>query len=249
MTSWVRRMKSDRTCHLRIDTLTIEAEQQGDHRADTSSRPGKQLPHTMENSTDSKCEKDYKSLVKQCFEFCSSLEDKGCKFSFSLRQGRASISCCQVKDALQPHKEPGEGHPIFVVKISDRLPSWKGRRKSFLWQMRRQKQEEQGGADLLEDKKTASSGQTVQKEDETVTMTMTAHWTWIRFHRTQESLESDLSEEDTVIEGHPVRNSKQGSRCEVCQQIIAEKMWRHYPAQCGSCWARSLALKSTFRVV
>ena len=131
----------DRTCRLRIDTLTIEAEQQGDHRADTSSRPGKQLPHTMENSTDSKCEKEYKLLVKQCFEFCSSLEDKGCKFSFSLRQGRASISCCQVKDALQPHKEPGEGHPIFVVKISDGLPSWKGRRKSFLWQMRRQKQD------------------------------------------------------------------------------------------------------------
>ena len=60
---------------------------------------------------------------------------------------------------------------------------------------------------------------------------------------------SDFSEEDTVIRGHPVGNSRQGSKCELCQQIIAQKMWRHYPAQCGKCWTMSLALNSRFRVV
>ena len=47
----------------------------------------KQLQHTMENSTDSMSDLDYKSLVNHCLEICSALKDKGCKFSLSLRLG------------------------------------------------------------------------------------------------------------------------------------------------------------------
>ena len=44
-------------------------------------------------------------------------------------------------------------------------------------------------------------------------------------------------------------NSMQGSNCEVCQQTIVDKMRRHYPAQCGKCWARTLARNSKYPVV
>ena len=55
--------------------------------AELTQAHGKQLQHTMENSTDSMSDLDYKSLVNQCLEICSALKDKGCKFSLSLRLG------------------------------------------------------------------------------------------------------------------------------------------------------------------
>ena len=58
-----------------------------DRRAVISSWLGKQLQLTMENSTGSMSDLDYKSLVNQCLEICSALKDRGCQFSLSLRLG------------------------------------------------------------------------------------------------------------------------------------------------------------------
>ena len=107
----------------------------------------------------------------------------------------------------------------------------------------------QGGADLL-DKKVDSSGQTAQKEDETVDTDkycpLNLNPTPSHPRESVESVESDdLSEEDTVDrKGHPVGNPRTGSNCEVCQQIIVQKYWRHYPAQCEKCWVKSLCYNS-----
>ena len=228
------------------------------HRADTSSRPGKQLPHTMENSTDSKCEKDYKSLVKQCFEFCSSLEDKGCKFSFSLRLG-SSFNFSLSSEGCSPEAtQRTRRGPSYLRRQNLRRAAFLERKKKKLPLADEtaktgydNKVCRQGGADLLENKKTASSRQTAQKEDGTVDNDCPLNLDPIPSYprRSAGSVESDSSEEDTVSGGHPVENSRQGSKCELCQQIIDKKMWRHYPAQCGKCWPRSLALNSRFRVV
>ena len=63
----------------------------------------------MENATDSMCEKYYKSLVKQCFEMCSALEHKGCKFSSWLGLGSSfnlslSSEGCSPKATLRPRR-------------------------------------------------------------------------------------------------------------------------------------------------
>ena len=58
-----------------------------DRRAVISSWLGKQLQLTMEDSTSSMSDLDYKSLVNQCLEICSALKDRGCQFSLSLRLG------------------------------------------------------------------------------------------------------------------------------------------------------------------
>ena len=209
----------------------------------------------MENSTDSMSEKDYKSLVNQCFEICSALKDKGCKFSLSLRLGvgfNFSLS--------------SEGCPPEATRRTRRSPSYLRRqnlrRAAFLERKKKKlpladetastghdnKVCRQGGTDLL-DKKVVSSGQTAQKEDETVdkdcplNLNPTPSYT----RGSVESVESDA--EDKVIGGHPVGISRQGSSCEVCQQTIIDKEYRHFPAQCQNCWPRTLATKSRFRFV
>jgi len=145
-----------------------------DRRADISSRSGKQLQHTMENSTDSMSDLDYKSLVNQCLEMCSALKDKGCKFSLSLRLGSSfnfslSSEGCSPPEATQkPRRSPSY------------LRRQTLRRAAFLQRKKKPPLAEetastgndnnvcrQEGSDLL-DKKVASSGQTAQKEDETV---------------------------------------------------------------------------------
>ena len=128
----------------------------------------------MENSTDSMSDLDYKSLVNQCLEMCSALKDKGCKFSLSLRLGSSfnfslSSEGCSPPEATQkPRRSPSY------------LRRQTLRRAAFLERKKKPPLAEetastgndnnvcrQGGSDLL-DKKVASSGQTAQKEDETV---------------------------------------------------------------------------------
>ena len=137
-------------------------------RADTSSRPSKQLYHTMESPTDSTCDTDYKSLVNQCLEICSALKDKGCKFSLSLRLGSSfnfslSSEGCSPPEATQkPRRSPSY------------LRRQTLRRAAFLERKKKPPLAEetastgndnnvcrQEGSDLL-DKKVASSGQTAQ---------------------------------------------------------------------------------------
>ena len=166
--------------------------------------PIKQLHSTMENSTDSNCDIDCKSLVTQCLEICSALKDKGCKFSLSLRLG-SSFNFSLSSEGCSPE----------ATKRTRRSPSYLRRqtlrRAAFLERKKKLPLAEetastgndnnvcrQGGADLL-DKKVASSGQTAQKEDETVGKDCPLNLNPTPSHPREsvESVESD--DEDTVI--------------------------------------------------
>ena len=202
----------------------------------------KQLHRTMENPTDSNCEIDYKSLVTQCLEICSALKDKGCKFSLSLRLG-SSFNFSLSSEGCSPE----------ATQRTRRSPSYLRRqtlrRAAFLERKKKLPLAEetastgydnnvcrQGGADLL-DKKVAFSGQTAQEEDKTVDKDCPLNLNPTPSHPREsvESVESvDLSDEDTVDhQGRPVGNVRRGSSCEMCQQIIVEKNYRHYPFQCA----------------
>ena len=225
----------------------------------------------MENSTNFICDTDYKSLVNQCFEICSALKDKGCKFSLSLRLG-SSFNLSLSSEGPSPE----------ATKKTRRSPSYlrrqTRRRAAFLARKEKHPLAEvvtpnnqacrQGGATLL-DKKTASSWQTATSEGETVvdnncSLDLNPNPTLPRgpdesmeshdsienvtpsYPRgSVESVESDdLSEEDTVdSRGRPVGYPRRGSSCEVCQQTIVDKYWRHYPAQCKNCWPKNFREK------
>ena len=199
----------------------------------------KQLHRTMENSTDSNCDIDCKSLVTQCLEICSALKDKGCKFSLSLG---SSFNFSLSSEGCSPE----------ATQRTRRSPSYLRRqtlrRAAFLERKKKPPLAEetastgydnnvcrQGGADLL-DKKVDSSGQTAQKEDKTVDQDCPLNLNPTPSHPREsvESVESDdLSEEDTVdSRGRPVGNVRRCTNCEVCQQIIVDKItYRHFPAQ------------------
>ena len=185
----------------------------------------------------------------------SALKDKGCSFSLSLRLGTSfnlslSSEGCSGPEATQrPRRSPS-----YLRRQTLRRAAFLERKKKLpLAEETASTGNDnnvcrQGGSDLL-DKKVVSSGQTAQKEDETVGKDCPLNLNPTPSHPREsvESVESD--DEDTVIRGHPVGISRQGSSCEVCQQTIIDKMYRHYPAQCGKCWPRSLSTNSRLRVV
>ena len=206
----------------------------------------------MENSTDSMSDLDYKSLVNQCLEMCSALKDKGCKFSLSLRLGSSfnfslSSEGCSPPEATQKPRRS----PSYLRRQTLRRAAFLERKKKLpLAEETASTGNDnnvcrQEGSDLL-DKKVASSGQTAQKEDETVDKDcpLNLNPTPSYPRESIESVESD--DETTVIGGHPVGISRQGSKCEVCQQTIADKKRRHYPAQCGKCWSMSVTRNSRY---
>ena len=41
-------------------------------------------------------------------------------------------------------------------------------------------------------------------------------------------------------EGLPVGWAEQGSKCDRCQQVIADRVWRLYPTNCSRCWKGSV---------
>ena len=142
-----------------------------DRRAGISSRPGKQLLHTMENSTDSMSEKDYKVLVNQCLEMCSALKDKGCKFSLSLRLG-SSFNFSLSSEGCSPEatQRPKRRSPCFLKRQNLRRAAYLQRKQASKAEKLPLADEatstghdnkvcRQGGAVLL-DKKIASSWQT-----------------------------------------------------------------------------------------
>ena len=156
----------------------------------------------MENSTDSMSDLDYKSLVNQCLEMCSALKDKGCKFSLSLRLGSSfnfslSSEGCSPPEATQkPRRSPSY------------LRRQTLRRAAFLQRKKKPPLAEetastgndnnvcrQEGSDLL-DKKVASSGQTAQKEDETVDKDCPLNLNPTPSYPRESEAESEESEDD-----------------------------------------------------
>ena len=88
----------------------------------------------MEISTDSiMSDIDYKSFVNQCFEICSALKDKGCKFSLSLRLG-SSFNFSLSSEGVNPEatektrrspaylKRQQQRHQDFLKKKSEAPP-------------------------------------------------------------------------------------------------------------------------------
>ena len=191
----------------------------------------------MENSTDSMSDLDYKSLVNQCLEMCSALKDKGCKFSLSLRLGSSfnfslSSEGCSPPEATQkPRRSPSY------------LRRQTLRRAAFLERKKKPPLAEetastgndnnvcrQGGSDLL-DKKVASSGQTAQKEDETVDKDcpLNLNPTPSYPRESVESVETDDSIEITVP-------------CDLCRQSEVTRWWNPptiwppvQPIRCAPC--------------
>ena len=241
-----------------VYVLHVNAELLSDHRADTSSRPGKQLLHTMENSTDSMSEKDYKVLVDQCLEMCSALKDKGCKFSLSLRLG-SSFNFSLSSEGCSPEatQRPKRRSPCYLKRQILRRTAFLQRKNKLPLADEAtstgndNKACTQGGADFL-NKKMASSEQTAAVEDKTVDkdrpLDLNPNPSYPR--ASIGSVESDSSEEDTVdSRGYPVGNSRQGSNCEVCQQTIVDKEWRRFPAQCEKCLPEMYARNNRYPVV
>ena len=229
-----------------------------DHRAGISSRPGKQLPHTMENSTDSMSEKDYKVLVDQCLEMCSALKDKGCKFSLSLRLG-SSFNFSLSSEGCSPEatQRPKRRSPCYLKRQILRRTAFLQRKNKLPLADEAtstghdNKVCMQGGADFL-DKKIASSRQTAAVEDKTVDkdrpLDLNPNPSYPR--ASIGSVESDSSEGDTVDSGgYPVGSPRQGSNCKVCQQTIVDKKWRRFPAQCEKCLPEMYARNNKYPVV
>ena len=193
----------------------------------------------MENSTDSMSEKDYKSLVNQCFEICSALKDKGCKFSLSLRLG-SSFNFSLASEGCSPE----------ATKRTRRSPSYlrrqNRRRAAFLERKNKLPLADEvtpttynnnqvcrkGGADLL-DKKTASAGQTSATEVETAvdndcSLNLNPNPTYPRV--SDESMESNDSSEN-VFDSEPNQVDENGKfkttvPCNRCRQPKAELWWR-----------------------
>ena len=258
----------------------------------------------MENPTNSISDKgDTKSLINECFAFCSMLTARDCKFSFTLRLGSSftfSLASEQVTPTAKSRcpsylRRQQRRRAAFLEKRAQNSPD---KKTSASKQCSRQKEDNnrqinddvdincplnldpnparhlrhsEGSVETDEPDEGLEEGlkeeTTINEETE---MTVEAGKpeggpvgpggpgggpvggpVEVQDQGLQPGggPHSDLSEEDTVIRGHPVGNSRQGSQCELCQQIIEKKIWRHYPAQCKNCWTRSLALNSRFRVV
>ena len=206
----------------------------------------------------------YESLFDRCSSLCSELVKQGCKFSFSLK----------LEESFSFSLSSEKGVPRGTRK---RPPSYQRRqlrRKTELLQRRtefRRTNEaaedidndgrRQEGADLL-DKKMVSSRQTAT-EDNNTPLNLNPRAIYPRGSVESVEQEEDLDktkmetgtdfdaiqQEDTVIGGFPVGNTRLGSNCEMCQQTIVDKGWRHFPAQCGKCWIRTLNRNDRYSVV
>ena len=206
----------------------------------------------------------YESLFDRCSSLCSELVKQGCKFSFSLKL-EESFSFTLSSEKAVPRgtrKRP----PSYQRRQLRRKTELLQRRTEF----RRTNEaaedidndgRRQEGADLL-DKKMVSSRQTAT-EDNNTPLNLNPRAIYPRGSVESVEQEEDLDktkmetgtdfdaiqQEDTVIGGFPVGNTRLGSNCEMCQQTIVDKGWRHFPAQCGKCWIRTLNRNDRYSVV
>ena len=221
-------------------------------RAGTSSRPTEQLTNTMEVSTDAISDREQKSLVKQCFEICSTLTDKGFKFSFSLKLGSSfnfSLSSEECSPKAKPRTRSRRPPAFYRRQIR--------RRAAFLEKKEKLTVPEEAVSENLLDKKVDST------VDNNTPLNLNPRAIYPRGSVESVEQEEDLDktkmetgtdfdaiqQEDTVIGGFPVGNTRLGSNCEMCQQTINDKGWRHFPAQCGKCWIRTLSRNDKYSVV
>ena len=143
----------------------------------TSSRPSKLKLHTMENSIScNKSEIDQTSLIKMCFEMCSTLKDTGSKFSFALKLDSGfnfSLSSGGMPGSSPKAKTKRHRSGSYLRRQARRRAAFLERKKKHLLEEEvtttRQDNSvcvEEAG-DVL-NKNIASPVQTYAKEDDTV---------------------------------------------------------------------------------
>ena len=220
----------------------------------------------MENPTNSISDNgDTKSLINECFAFCSTLTARECKFSFTLRLGSSFT---------------------FSLASEQVAPTAKSRSPSYLRrQQRRRAAFLEKRAQNSPDKKTSASKQcSRQKEDNNrqinddvdINCPLNLDPNPARHPRhsegsvetvdPDEGLEEGLKEETTINEeksenektemtfwerlakedGHPLGWAEQGSKCDQCVQVIADRVWRLYPTNCSNCWRRSVSRNAKY---
>ena len=211
----------------------------------------------------------YESLFDRCSSLCSELVKQGCKFSFSLKL-EESFSFTLSSEKAVP-KGTRKRPPSYQRRQHRRKTELLQRRTEFRRTNEAAEDIDNDGrrqeeADLL-DKKMASSRQMAKKVDSTVdnNTPLNLNPRAIYPRGSVESVEQEedldktkmetgtdfdaIQQEDTVIGGFPVGNTRLGSNCEMCQQTIVDKGWRHFPAQCGKCWIRTLNRNDRYSVV
>ena len=143
----------------------------------TSSRPSKLQLHTMENSIScNRSEIDQTSLIKMCFEMCTTLKETGSKFSFALKLDSGfnfSLTSGGVPGSSPKAKTKRHRSGSYLRRQARRRAAFLERKKKHLLEEEvtttRQDNSvcvEEAG-DVL-NKNTAFSVQTYAKEDETV---------------------------------------------------------------------------------
>lgn len=221
----------------------------------------------MENPINSISDKgDTKSLINECFAFCSALTGRDCKFSFTLRLGSSFT---------------------FSLASEQVAPTAKSRSPSYLRrQQRRRAALLEKRAQISPDKKASASKQcSRQKEDNNkqindevdINCPLNLDPNPARYPRhsegsvetgdPDEGLEEGLEEETKMneikwarwvrenmtcalqCEGptlQPLGWSNQGSECDQCQQVIAESEWRLHPTNCSNCWTKTAQRNSSY---
>ena len=205
----------------------------------------------MEVPTDAISDREQKSLVKQCFEICSTLTDKGFKFSFSLKLGSSfnfSLSSEECSPKAKPRTRSRRPPAFYRRQIR--------RRAAFLEKKEKLTVPEEAVSENLLDKKVDST------VDNNTPLNLNPRAIYPRGSVESVEQEEDLNktkmetgtdfdaiqQEDTVIGGFPVGNTRLGSNCEMCQQTVVDKGWRHFPTQCGKCWIRTLSRNDRYSV-
>ena len=183
----------------------------------------------MENSTNFICDTDYKSLVNQCFEICSALKDKGCKFSLSLRLG-SSFNLSLSSEGPSPE----------ATKRTRRSPSYlrrqTRRRAAFL-----ERKLKHPLADVVTPTTHNNPAEKAAQEEAAAVVDTSSpldlcpipvYPSVQEFKSLMEESEDDYDEEEGQEEADKFRQgdrkgtgyAKQGSNCEECQQLIVDKI-------------------------
>ena len=143
----------------------------------TSSRPSKLKLHTMENSIScNKSEIDQTSLIKMCFEMCTTLKDTGSKFSFALKLDSGfnfSLSSGGMPGSSPKAKTKRHRSGSYLRRQARRRAAFLERKKKHLLEEEATTTRQDNSVCVEEagnvlNKTIASPMQTYAKEDETV---------------------------------------------------------------------------------
>ena len=218
----------------------------------------------MENPTNSISDKgDTKSLINECFAFCSMLTARDCKFSFTLRLGSSftfSLASEQVTPTAKSRcpsylRRQNRRRAAFLEKKAQNFPDNKA---SASKQCSRQKKDNnkqinddmdincplnldpnparhprhsEGSVETVDPDEGLEEG---LKEETMINEEKSEN------EKTEMTFEEQFASTLASEEGHPLGWAEQGSKCDQCEHVIADREWRLYPTNCSNCWRRSV---------